>query len=188
MSSRPWLGLGGEVCEGQGALVSTPHASSRDSSIPSRPGPTQECGDSGASPGLGMGLSPSGAEVLPLTQEEGVGLTGGRGMATFVFRLPQGRPGRRQHPLIPVKRAQLSHSARQTWLQLHPASELFPDQPHGQEGRQPHTSCQTPAGPASWQEKAFRGHIPLQTPAVPEMRWSEQKQPRAWPGHGSASL
>lgn len=102
----------GEVCEGWGALVSAPHTSSRGSSIPSRPGPMRGCGDSGVSPGLGVGLPPSRAEVSSLTQEEGVGLTGGPGMATFVFRLPQGRPGRRQRPLIFVKKAQLSRRAR----------------------------------------------------------------------------
>lgn len=63
----------GEVCEGWGALVSAPHASSRGSSIPSRPGPTRECGDSGVSLGLGMGLPPSRAEVSSLTQEGGWG-------------------------------------------------------------------------------------------------------------------
>lgn len=126
----------------------------------------------------GLVLPTLRAEVSSLTQEERVGPPGGPGMATFVFQLPQGRPGRRQRPLIFVKKAQLSCRARADLAQLRPASELLlPDQRHGQEGR--------PAAPVRpllgrpLAGKALWGSHPPQTPAVPEMRW---------PGHGSSSL
>ena len=129
----------------------------------------------------GMGLSSAQAGVASLTQEDGVGLTlGDQAWPPLSYGCP-GRAGRRGRcPLVRVKKAQLSRGPKAD-LALSPSSlRAAPGPPpsgHTSAGRAP---CPR-ASRASWQEKVPGGHVPLRTPAVPELRRAPSLRLRPFP-------